>query len=165
MNDARTMTVGEGTGQGIGDASPRGGCEPSVRPSAHVVISVKMRREEAEAFRAACQTLGVRPNKAFRALARGVGGYLEADPAILGQLRAFVRQVSGIATNVNQIARAGNTTRRPDYRAFLRERRSLGGQLARVEDLVRRILDADARRIEGRRRLSRALAEFDRRDP
>ena len=164
MSDARTMVAEPRTGRGVGDASPEGERKGSARPSAHVVISVKMRREEAEAFRAACETLGVRPNKAFRAMARGVGGYLEADPKTLAQLRALVRQVSGIATNVNQIARAGNATRRPDYRAFLRERRALGGQLARVEDLVRRILDADARRIEGRRRLSRALAEFDRTD-
>ena len=120
-------------------------------------MSVKMRRAEADAFRALCAELGVRPNRAFRSLARSASGYLEIGGAIEDELRATVRQLRGIATNVNQIAKAGNRTRTPDYEDFMRERAELGPVLMRLMLQTRRILDVSARRHDGRKRLKRAL--------
>ena len=124
-----------------------------------VVISVKMRRAEADAFRALCADLGVRPNRALRTMARHASGYLEIDDAVEGELRATVRQLRGIATNVNQIAKVANRTRTPDYAEFMRERAALGPVLMRLSIQTRRILDVSARRLDGRNRLKAVLGE------
>ena len=126
-----------------------------------VVMSVKLRRSEADAFRATCASLGMRPNRAFRMIARRSSGFLEPDEAVLLELRAIVRQLSGVATNINQIARASNRTGRADLDAFQGERAALGPVLRRTEGLVRRMLDAPTRKREGRERLCAVLAEPD----
>ena len=122
-----------------------------------VVMSVKMRRAEADAFRALCADLGVRPNRAFRTMARHASGYLEIGGTVEDELRVTVRQLRGIATNVNQIAKAANRTRTPDYADFMRERAALGPVLMRLSIQTRRILDVSARRLDGRERLKAVL--------
>ena len=67
-------------------------------------------------------------------------------------------QIGGVATNVNQIARAANRTHEPDYRALMAERAALGRELARVEGLVQRLLELGARRADGLARLEAAAA-------
>ena len=124
-----------------------------------VVMSVKMRRAEADAFRALCTELGVRPNRAFRTMARHASGYLEIGGTVEDELRVAVRQLRGIATNVNQIAKAANRTRTPDYADFMSERAALGPVLMRLSIQARRILDVSARRLDGRNRLKVALSE------
>ena len=126
-----------------------------------VVMSVKLRRSEADAFRATCASLGVRPNRAFRMIARRGSGFLEPDRAVLLELRAIVRQLSGIATNINQIARVVNRTGRADLDGFQSERAALGLVLRRTEGLVRQMLDAPTRKREGLERLRAVLTEPD----
>jgi len=67
-------------------------------------------------------------------------------------------QIGGVATNVNQIARAANRTHDPDYPAFMAERAALGREFARVEGLVQRLLELGARRADGLARLEAAAA-------
>ena len=124
-------------------------------------MSVKLRRSEADAFRATCASLGMRPNRAFRMIARRSSSFLEPDEAVLLELRAIVRQLSGIATNINQIARASNRTGRADLDGFQSERAALGPVLRRSEGLVRRMLDAPTRKREGLERLRAALTDTD----
>ena len=122
-----------------------------------IVLSVKLRRAEAEAFRRSCAELGLRPNRAFRLFARRTAGYLEPDAAMLDELRRIVRQLTGVATNINQIAHAANRTGHAELDAFMRERAALSPILRRTDGLIRRVLDAPTRKREGQERLARAL--------
>ena len=122
-----------------------------------VVMATKVRPAEAEEFRRVCATFDVRPNRALRSLVRKAAGYLEPDHDAVETLRTVTRQVTGIATNVNQIARVANRDRRVDGVALMAEWKALGGQLARVEASVQRVLDVAARRTDGLRLLNDAL--------
>ncbi|PIP97611.1 MAG: endonuclease, partial [Rhodobacterales bacterium CG18_big_fil_WC_8_21_14_2_50_71_9] len=62
-----------------------------------------------------------------------VAGFVEVDAATVEALRGAVRQIGGVATNINQIAKAANRTRDPDFSAFMEERAALGRDLARIE--------------------------------
>ena len=128
---------------------------------AFTVISVKMRRAEAEAFRTVCAELGVRPNRAFRAMARHTAGYVELAESDARELRDATVQLRGIATNVNQIAKAGNRTRAPDYAAFMEERARLAPILVRIQRQAQDLLDVARRRFDGRERLQRAIDRMD----
>ena len=97
---------------------------------------------------------GVRKDRVF--LVRQIGGFIEADPETLGTLRDMQRQLSGIATNVNQIARAANRSHDPDYVAFERSRAALGKELARVSSQLRAMMDHAQRRSDGLERLRRS---------
>ena len=121
------------------------------------VVSVKLRPAEKEEFRALCKTLGVSPNWAMRSMARQASGFLEVHEKGLDDLKSITRQISGIATNINQIAKAGNRTLSPDYQAFMEDRRALGKQLASIELLMQQVLNVGKRRSDGLARLKQVV--------
>ena len=121
-------------------------------------ISVKLTADELAAFDAVVDELGLNRNLALRIAARRIAGFLEVDQATLDALRSIVRQVTGIANNINQIARIGHVTQEPAYQAFMAERQLLGVELAEVEGLMQQVLDVGRRRSDGRRRLQEAAA-------
>ena len=90
---------------------------------------------------------------------RRIAGFVEVDPAVANELRDATKQISGIAKNVNQIARAANRTHDPDYIGFMEERRALGKELSRVEAQMQRILNLAARRQDGLERLKKVAQE------
>ena len=122
-----------------------------------VVVSVKLRRAEAEEFKAVCEEIGVKPNRAFRAMARHAAGYVELGSATDATLRDIARQLRGIAINVNQIAKAANRTGSPEYVDLMDERRRLGPILVRIQSHTRQLLDAATRRFDGKERLQLAV--------
>ncbi len=122
---------------------------------AEKTVSVKMTEAELFEFDAQIATLGIKRNRALRIAARRIAGFVEVDPVELDTLKDATRQLGGIAKNVNQIAKAANRTRDPDYRAFMEERAALGRELVRVEGRLQTILDLAARRSDGLERLSR----------
>ena len=75
------------------------------------VVTVKMTAAELAELDAAIAPLGLKRNRALRIAARRIGGFVEAAPEEVALLRDAVRQLGGIARNVNQIARAANRTR------------------------------------------------------
>lgn len=122
-------------------------------------LTVRVTEAELAAFDAQCVALGVKRNFLLRAMIRRASGYVEVDKPVAEELRAITRQISGVATNVNQIARAANRGEWLGLAAFLEERASLGRQLARVEALMQRVLEYAARRSDGRRQLSRLIRD------
>ena len=122
------------------------------------VFSVRAPRAEVEEFNAQLETIGMKRNQALRIAMRRIAGFVEVAPEQVESLRDATRQLSGIAKNVNQIARAANRTHDPDYRAFMEERAALGRQLVRIEGQMQTILDLAARRTDGLARLDAAAA-------
>jgi type IV secretion system T-DNA border endonuclease VirD1 len=122
-------------------------------------VSVKLTEAELAEFDEAIARLGLKRNRALRIAARRIAGFVEADVETLAVLKDMSAQLSGIARNVNQIARAANRTHDPDYRAFMEERRDLGKQLARVEGQMRKFMDTAQRRSDGEARLKKAMKQ------
>ena len=125
------------------------------------VVTVKMTAAELAELDAAIAPLGLKRNRALRIAARRIGGFVEAGAEEVGLLRDAVRQLGGIARNVNQIARAANRTREPDYRGFLEERAALGREIARLDARMQAVLDLAARRGDGLARLEAAAGQGD----
>lgn len=121
------------------------------------VVSVKLRPAEKAEFQALCKELGVSPNWAMRSMVRQASGFLEVQGATLDELRTITRQISGVATNINQIAKAGNRTLSPDYVAFMEDRKELGKDLARLERMMQHILNVGRRRSDGLAMLKQAV--------
>lgn len=122
-----------------------------------VHLGVKLRPQEKEAFRQACAEHGVTPNKAVRIFVRQCCGFLELSDEALEHLGTITRQISGVSTNINQIAKAGNSTLSPDFIAFMEDRKELGAQLARLEDMMREVINVARRRSDGVRKLETVL--------
>ena len=76
--------------------------------------------------------------------------------AELEALKDAAAQLSGVARNINQIARVANRTGDPHLAAFLEERRDLGKELSRLTAQLRRMMDLAQRREDGLRRLEEA---------
>jgi type IV secretion system T-DNA border endonuclease VirD1 len=122
-------------------------------------VSVRLTEAELAEFDAQIATLGITRNRALRIAARRIGGFVEVDQTTVDALRDIARQIGGVARNVNQIAKAANRTRDPDYRGFMEERVRLGRELARVEGLMQRVLELGARRADGLARLEAAAGQ------
>lgn len=121
-------------------------------------LSVRLTAAELAEFDAQIATLGLKRSMALRIAVRRVAGFVEVDAATVEALRGVARQIGGVATNINQIAKAANRTRDPDFLAFMEERAALGRDLARIEGLVQRLLELGARRADGLARLEAAAA-------
>ena len=120
------------------------------------MIAVRLTEAELAEFDAQIAALGLNRNRALRIAARRIGGFVEADAAQIEVLRDITRQLTGIARNINQIARSANWTGDPDYRAFMEERAKLGKELARTQGPIQETLELAARREDGLARLDEA---------
>ena len=129
------------------------------RKRADKVFSIRATEAEVAEFDERIAALDMTRSQALRIAMRRIAGFVEVDDAVTAELREATRQIGGIARNVNQIARAANRTRDPDYIAFLEERRALGKELSRVEAQMQRILNLAARREDGLARLEKAAGE------
>ena len=182
MNERSDREAGEKADDGAEDGRPawrrrvmRGGrwIEPHKGaapakddPAAFTVTSVKARRAEIEEFRAVCTELGIKPNRAHRAMMRRAAGYLEADADETETLRALGTDLRAIGTNINQIARVANQTGHADVEALRTEmKEELGPVLVRLSLQLRTVLDATKRRHDGRERLARDATALEREDP
>lgn len=122
-------------------------------------ISVKMTEAELAEFDAQIAVLGLKRNRALRIAARRIGGFVETDAETLAELREIRAQLTGIARNVNQIARSANRTHDPDYQAFMAMREGLGREFGRLGGRLSHILDVGTRRSDGVERLTKAAGQ------
>lgn len=127
--------------------------EQGVKARVDRAVCVKMTEPELEAFDLQIAAAGLTRNRALRIAARKIGGYIETDKETVAELREITRQITGVARNINQIAKAANRGD-PNYAGFMAERRDLGRQLARVEGLMQRVLNASLRRSDAMDRIA-----------
>ncbi len=123
------------------------------------VFSIRATKAEVEEFDEQLAQIGMKRSQALRIAMRRIAGFVEVDADVTTELREATKQISGIAKNVNQIARAANRTHDPDYIGFMEERRALGRELSRIEAQMQRILNLAARRDDGLARLAKAAVE------
>ena len=95
----------------------------------------------------------------MRTMARQVGGFLEVSDTMLMEMRDVTRQISNIASSINLIAKAGTQSQQSDHIAFMIERRELGAQLARIEQMMQQVLNVGQRRTDGLTKLTQAVAK------
>ncbi|WP_420337160.1 DNA mobilization endonuclease VirD1/MobC family subunit [Roseibium sp.] len=122
-----------------------------------MVFSVRMRASEVAELDALCAELKVKRNRVLRTLVLKANGFLDYDKATTEVLRDLTRQVSGIATNINQLAKQANKTGEPDFVAFMEDRKGLGKLFARVEAQVQILLNVKKRKADARTILAKAL--------
>lgn len=123
------------------------------------VYSVRMTEAELAELDAQIAPLGITRNRALRIAARRIGGFIEADAEMMDLLRVTVRQITGISTNINQLAKVANREGHADLPALRAELKAFGRELARVEGMMQRVLDVGKRRTDGLARLEKAAAE------
>ena len=124
----------------------------------HTVMTVRLRNAEFLEFSDQAEALGLSNNRALRIAARRIGGFLEVDGESQQALKDIARQISGIASNINQLAKIANTTNSVDHKGFLDERKKLGLELARVSDVQQQLLNVGRRRRDGMQRLEEATS-------
>ncbi|WP_262386621.1 T-DNA border endonuclease VirD1 (plasmid) [Roseobacter fucihabitans] len=133
--------------------------EAAVPVRADKVISVKMTEAELAEFDAQILELGLKRNRALRIAARRIGGFVENDAETLEVLRDISRAIAGVATNINQIAKAANRTHDPAYHSFMAERKALGVELSKLNAALAPLMDVSRRRSDGLGRLRKAAGE------
>ena len=133
--------------------------ESAAEPRADRSICVKLTEAELAELDGQCAVAGIKRNRALRIAARRIGGFLEPGSEVLDELRSVSRQIGGIARNVNQITRVANITHEADIRALREERQLLGQELARLDVLLRQVVDVGGRRSDGLKRLTKAADE------
>ncbi|ABI93407.1 VirD1 (plasmid) [Roseobacter denitrificans OCh 114] len=123
------------------------------------VISVKMTEAELAEFDAQIAELGLNRNRALRIAARRIGGFVENDAKTVELLRDMSRAIAGVATNINQIAKAANRTHDPAYHSFMAERKVLGLELSKLSAVLAPLMEVSRRRSDGLERLQKASSE------
>ena len=124
--------------------------------SGDTVVSVRLKNAEFLEFSEQVAGLNVSNNEAFRIAARRIAGFMEIDKQSQQVLRDIEKQISGIARNINQMAKMANSVNRIDHKEYLKERLSLGQELARLSDQQQFLLNVGGRRLDGARRLQEA---------
>lgn len=112
-------------------------------------VSVKLRPEEKAELKRVCDRLGLTPNRAMRIMARRSSGFLELDNQSLEHLEIITQQIIGVSRNINQIAKAANRTRSPDYIAFMEDRAALSKELRSLQRVLQSVTNTARRRTDG----------------
>jgi len=126
-------------------------------PRVEKTVSVKLLEAELAEFDAQIARIPIKRNRALRIAARRIAGFLETDAATVDELKAITRQLSGIARNINQMAKAANRTHDIPYKAFLEERALLGKEIAKLDQQMQTILNVSIRRTDGLKLLEDAI--------
>jgi len=113
------------------------------------VISVRLRAAEYEAFSEEIREFGLTSNMALRVAARRIGGFLEIDSKSRDHLQEITKRIGTIADGVSELNQLATKSGTIDMDAFQVLRTSFGQEFAKLDGLLRRILNVSCRRRDG----------------
>ena len=126
-------------------------------PPRYKVVSVRLRAAEFEAFSEQAKALGLTGNMALRIAARRIGGFLEIDQDVRGQLESLLTAVGEISRDIRKLHTDYIESREVDLDCLVAQRVAFGEEFAQLDALLRSILNVSKRRSDGRRKLEEAM--------
>lgn len=135
-----------------GGASSRGNSAHSQRER-YKIVSVRLRVAEFEEFSEQATAAGLTHSLALRIAIRRIGGFLEADPDTRHSLEEILRAIGAVSRGVTQLNELWRQNAELDMELFTQQRREFGMEFARLDALLRSILNVSRRRSDGRLRL------------
>jgi type IV secretion system T-DNA border endonuclease VirD1 len=121
------------------------------------VVSIRLRWAEYEGFSSQARALGLTSNLALRIAARRIGGFLEIDQTMRRQLETVVRDIGEISRNVVSLHAVYNETGKADPSELAEQRAAFGQEFARLDSLLRAVLNVSRRRSDGLRMLEDSM--------
>jgi type IV secretion system T-DNA border endonuclease VirD1 len=122
------------------------------------IVSVRLRRAEFDCFAESAAAAGLSANMAFRIVARRIAGFLETDVETKLLLQSIAGSVADISSAINVLGRAAEESSTVDMARFTQLRTEFGREFARLDDLLRTVLNVSRRRQDGHAML-RAAAQ------
>lgn len=121
------------------------------------VVSIRLRSAEFESFSRQATALGLTSNLALRIAARRIGGFLEVDQDVRGQLEKIVDTIGDISRNIMHLHAAYAESGKVDLRDLAAQRAEFGQEFAQLDASLRSILNVSRRRSDGRQMLKEAM--------
>ena len=122
------------------------------------VVSIRLRSAEFEGFADQAKALGLTSNLALRIAARRIGGFLEIDQAMRRDLETIMLAIGDISRNIGRLHAAYAESGAVDPKTLAQQRAQFGDEFAKLDSLLRSILNVSRRRTDGRRLLEKAIA-------
>lgn len=130
----------------------------SIAAERYKIVSVRLRVAEFEEFSEQVTAAGLTHSLALRIAIRRIGGFLEADPETRRSLEEILRAIGAVSRGVTQLNESWQQNADRDIALFLEQRRAFGREFARLDALLRSILNVSHRRSDGRLRLGDSAA-------
>lgn len=137
--------------------SPAGQRKQQCEEDGYKVVSIRLRSAEFESFFDQANALGLTSNLALRIAARRIGGFLEIDQALRGELEQVMLAIGDISRNVGRLYAAYAESGEADPTELAQQRARFGHEFAELDALLRSILNVSRRRTDGRRLLEKAM--------
>jgi len=122
------------------------------------IVSIRLRSAEFDTFFKQAEAIGITSNLALRIAARRIGGFLEIDRQVREQLEATLLAIGEISRNIGLLHAAYSDSGEVDTDNLALQRAAFGQEFAKLDALLRSILNVARRRSDGRQLLEGALA-------
>lgn len=124
--------------------------------SEYKVVTIRLRTAEFESFCDQARALGLTSNLALRIAARRIGGFLEIDQGTRRQLENILSAIGEISRNIRHLHADYSASGRIDLHHLDEQRTAFGQEFAKLDALLRAMLNVSLRRSDGRRQLAAA---------
>jgi type IV secretion system T-DNA border endonuclease VirD1 len=122
------------------------------------VVSIRLRAAEFEAFCEQAHALGMTSNLALRIAARRIGGFLEVDDDSRRKLNEILDAIGDVSCNIKDLYNIYNERDEINLDGLAEQRAAFGEEFAKLDGLLRSILNVSKRRSDGQRKLAAAAA-------
>ena len=123
------------------------------------IVSIRLRSPEFEAFDQQARALGLSSSMAVRIAVRKIGGFLETDKEIRREFENALRGIGAVSRALMTLHAAYETDAKVDMQAFASQRAAFGREFAVLDGMLRRLLNINQRRIDGRVMLQDAIPQ------